>query len=106
MRVQRVASAVGAPSWTVVGRDHLPIAPVESFLAHLSDQRRSPNTVRAYAFDLKDYFTYLGLRGLDWARLRYDELAGFKPWLRLPPAARAGEIAVLPSVQSACAEST
>ena len=77
-----------------------------SFLSHLTDQRRSPNTVRAYAFDLKDYFAYLTSRGLDWAQLRYDELAGFKPWLRLPPAARAGEIAVLPSAQSACIEST
>ncbi|WP_407664226.1 site-specific integrase [Micromonospora parastrephiae] len=56
---------------------------MESFLSHLADQRRSPNTVRAYAFDLKDYFAYLTSRGLDWAHLRYDELAGFKPWLRL-----------------------
>jgi integrase/recombinase XerD len=101
-----VSQAGGEGSWTLLSDDHLPVPPVEAYLSHLADQRRSPNTVRAYAFDLKDYFAYLGSRGLDWARLRYDELAGFKPWLRLPPAARAGEIAVLPSVQSACTEST
>ncbi|MFF1748157.1 site-specific integrase, partial [Streptomyces mirabilis] len=27
---------------------------------------RSPNTVRAYAYDLKHYWTFLAHRGLDW----------------------------------------
>ena len=77
MRVQRVAaSGSAAESWTLLDDDHLPVGPVEQFLAHLSDQDRSPNTVRAYAFDLKDYFTYLRSRKLNWAQLRYDELAG------------------------------
>lgn len=98
--------ADGEPSWTVVGPDHLAVEPIEEFLSHLVNQRRSPNTVRAYSYDLKDYFEYLRGRGLDWARLRYDELAAFKPWLRLSLAARRGEIAVLPSVESACTEST
>jgi hypothetical protein len=43
----------------------------------LTDQRRSPNTVKAYAHDLKDYLEYLTGRGLAWDRLRYDELAAF-----------------------------
>jgi site-specific recombinase XerD len=50
--------------------------PVDQFLAHLRDQRRSANTVKAYAGDLMDYFEYLASRGLQWDRLRYDELAG------------------------------
>jgi integrase/recombinase XerD len=107
MRVQRVAGLdADEESWTVLGDDWLPVLPVEQFLSHLSDQRRSPNTVKAYAHDLKDYFDYLGWRGLTWDRLRYDELAAFKPWLRLPPAARRGEISVLPATVSACSEST
>lgn len=28
-------------SWTVLGADWLPVIPVEAFLAHLTDQRRS-----------------------------------------------------------------
>jgi integrase/recombinase XerD len=107
MRVQRVAGLdADEESWTVLGDDWLPVLPVEQFLSHLSDQRRSPNTVKAYAHDLKDYFDYLGRRGLAWDRLRYDELAAFKPWLRLPPAARRGEISVLPATVSACSLST
>jgi len=104
---QRVACPdADEPSWTVLGDDWLPVEPVEEFLTHLSDQRRSPNTVKAYAHDLKDYFGYLARRELAWDRLRYDELAGFKPWLRLPAAARRGEIAVLPTVEPECGEST
>ena len=108
MRVQRVAAVGGLEeSWTLLGRDWVPVAPVDQFLSHLTDQRRSPNTVKAYAHDLKDYFAYLEHRGLAWDRLRYDELAAFKPWLRLPAEARLGAaLAVLPSVTSACAEST
>jgi hypothetical protein len=37
----------------------------------------SPNTVKAYAQDLKDDVEYLDGRRLDWRRWRYDELAGF-----------------------------
>jgi integrase len=107
MRVQRVAPVeAGEESWTVLGDDWRPVVPIEHFLAHLTDQQRSPNTVKAYAHDLKDYFEYLTGRGLVWDRLRYDELAAFKPWLRLPPAARRGEISVLPATVSACSEST
>jgi integrase/recombinase XerD len=64
------------------------VVPVELFLAHLKDQGRSPNTVKAYAHDLKDHFAYLEGRGADWQWLRLDELARFKPWLRLSPAQR------------------
>ena len=77
VRVQRVVSPEdGAESWTVLADDCAPVEPVELFLAHLSDQGRSPNTVKAYAHDLKDYFEYLEGRSADWRRLRFDELAG------------------------------
>lgn len=107
MRVQRVSSLdIVDQSWTVVGSDWLPVMPVETLLAHLTDQRRSPNTVKAYAHDLKDYFEYLLARDLVWDLVRYDELARFKPWLQLSGAGRRGEISVLPSMASACTEST
>lgn len=43
-------------SWTVVGDDAVPIEPVERYLAFMTDVARSPNTVKAYAHDLKDWF--------------------------------------------------
>jgi integrase/recombinase XerD len=98
VRVQRVVLPDdGTESWTVLADDWAPVEPVELFLAHLSDQGRSPNTVKAYAHDLKDYFEYLEGRGMDWRRLRFDELAGFKPWLRLSPAQSRGGVTALPS---------
>ena len=107
MRVQRVVPPDGgAESWTVLGDDWALVEPVEAFLAHLSDQERSPNTVKAYAHDLKDYFEYLRGRGVDWRRVRFDELAGFKPWLRLSPAQRRGGVVALPSAQPYCTAST
>ena len=54
--VRRVRMPVtGAQSWTVIGPDRLPVEPVESYLAWLGHIERSPNTVRAYAHDLKLY---------------------------------------------------
>ncbi len=44
----------GTRSWTVLGDDDVPVVPVDRFLACLTDIGRSPNTVRAYAFDLKN----------------------------------------------------
>lgn len=100
MRVQRVLMPdSSAESWTVLGDDHAPVEPVERWLAYLSAADRSPNTVKGYAHDLKDWFGYLAGRGLDWRAVRLEDLGGFVAWLRLPPAARDGRVLVLPSVQ-------
>lgn len=103
MRVQRVLMpGSGVESWTVVGDDHVPVEPVERFLAYLASIERSPNTVKAYAHDLKDWFTFLGRRDLDWQTVTLEDVAGFVAWLRLPPAGRDGRVAVLPTVEHHC----
>ena len=97
MIVQRVVtSGLEAESWTVLGEDGSPVGPIERFLAYLSDIGRSPNTVRAYAHDLKDYFWFLRRRGLDWREVRLEDIGEFVRWLRQPPAGRDGLVAVLP----------
>ncbi len=53
----------GTRSWTVLGDDDVPVVPVDRFLAYLTDIGRSPNTVKAYSHDLKDYWEFLGFRG-------------------------------------------
>jgi site-specific recombinase XerD len=99
MRVQRVAMPTSrVESWTVLGGDDIPVEPVERFLAYLTDIERSPNTVKAYAHDLKDFWVFLADRGLDWRLVRLEDLGEYVAWLRLPPAGRAGALAVLPSV--------
>ena len=61
MRVQRVVMpGSGRESWTVLGDDLRPVEPVERFLAYLASIEKSPNTIKAYAHDLKDWFIYPG----------------------------------------------
>lgn len=86
MRVQRVLMPDSTEeSWTLLGDDHVPVKPVERFLGYLASIEKSPNTVKAYAHDLKDWFTYLVAHGLDWTTATLEDVAGFVAWLRLPP---------------------
>jgi integrase len=82
-RVQRVVEH-GRESWTVIGVERRPVDPVEAFLRWLTDIERSPNTVRAYAGDLHQFWEFVGLRGYDWADLGLEELGDFTSWLRSP----------------------
>src|SRR6266567_4914029 len=103
MRVQRVLMpGPGAESWTVLDDDQVPVEPVERFLAYLSSIEKSPNTVKAYAHDLKDWFAYLAGRHLDWQVVTVEQVAGFVAWLRLPPQVRGGQVAVLPAAGHYC----
>src|SRR6266852_1259844 len=92
-----VVPGPGTLSWTVLGDDDVPVVPVDRFLAYLTDIGRSPNTVRAYAHDLKDYWVFIGFRGLDWREARLEDVGEFIAWLQLPAAGRSGKVAVLPS---------
>lgn len=88
----------GAQSSTVLS-DGVVVDAADRFLAHLTAIERSPNTVRAYAHDLRDYFEFLDRRGLGWDRVALEDLGRFISWLRLPPQARAGNVAQLPWVE-------
>jgi site-specific recombinase XerD len=100
MHVQRVTVATSpVDSWTVLGDDDVPVGPIERYLAFLTDTDKSPNTVKAYAHDLKDYWVFLDRSGLDWRETRLEDIGEFISWLRLPPSGRSGKVAVLPSVQ-------
>ena len=64
------------------------------------------DTASADKNDLKDTGAFLGFRGLDWREARLEDVGEFVAWLQLPPAGRAGEVAVLPSVTARSAAST
>jgi integrase/recombinase XerD len=101
MHVQRVVLPTSqVESWTVLGDDGSPVEPIERYLAYLTDIERSPNTVKAYAHDLKDYWVFLTLRSLDWREVRLEDIGEYVAWLRLPPVGRDGVVAVLPSVEA------
>jgi integrase/recombinase XerD len=76
----------------------LVVEPAERFLAHLTAIDRSPNTVRAYAHDLRDYFEFLECHGLQWNQVTLEDLGRFVSWLRLPADARNGRVMMLPWV--------
>ena len=74
-RMQPVMMAFGdAESWTLVDRDAAVVEPAEGFLSHLHAVERSPNTVKAYAHDLRDWFEFLDQHGLDWSRVRLEDV--------------------------------
>ena len=107
MRVQRVLMpGTEFESWTVLGDDHMPVEPIERFLSYLASIEKSPNTIKAYAHDLKDWLTYLDRHGVDWRAARLEDVAGFVAWLRMPPQARNGLVAVLPTVEPHCSASS
>lgn len=68
-------------------------------MAYLPDVERSPNTVRAYGHDVKDFFVFLSERGLDWTEVRLEDLGEFVAGLALPPDARGGRVPVLAPLQ-------
>jgi integrase/recombinase XerD len=107
MRVQRVVMpGSGRESWTLLGHDLRPVEPVERFLAYLAAAEKSPNTIKAYAHDLKDWWAYLAGHRLEWQSVTLEDVAGFVAWLRLPPEARDGRVAVLPTVEHHCSAAT
>ena len=103
MRVQRVIMpSPEIESWTLLGDDHVPLEPVERFLGYLTSIEKSPNTIKAYAHDLKDWFTYLDGHDVNWQSVTLEDLAEFVAWLRLPPEARDRKVTVLPTVEHHC----
>jgi len=65
-----------------------PVGPVCRFLSHLGDREFSPNTMAAYAYDLKYLFTFLEKEGLDWQDLRAPHMLGLLSFLRQVPSRR------------------
>lgn len=83
-RVRLPARAID--SFTVIGPDLRPVELIDEYLAWLTDCERSPNTVEAYAHDLRAFWTFLTERGLRWDQVDVLELAEFAAWARRPAA--------------------
>jgi integrase/recombinase XerD len=76
------------------------------FLAHLTAIERSPGTVRAYAFDLRDYFEFLTAHEIDWRTVRLEHVGRFVGWLRLPPTMRTASVTSLSTIEARCSVPT
>ena len=73
-------------SFTVIGPDLRPVELIDEYLAWLTDCERSPNTVEAYAHDLRAFWTFLAERGLRWDQVDVMEAGEFAAWARRPAA--------------------
>lgn len=82
MAVQRI-ECEATRTWTVVGRDYLPVGPVEEFLEFLRVARSaSPHTVRSYARALSVWWDYLQAAGLAWDAVMLPTFTPFLSVLR------------------------
>lgn len=63
----------------------LPVPAVVVFLGWLTAAGRSPNTVKAYAYDLLHFFEFLAERELSWAQFTAREAFDFVEYLRAQP---------------------
>jgi len=85
MKVQRVRlPETNQMTWLVLDDDYVPIQPILSYLTFLQDLARSPNTLRAVAHHLKQFWDYLRDAHLCWTEIDVAQLAGFITWLRRP----------------------
>lgn len=68
-------------TWTVLAQDYSTVGPVEDWLeAHRSDW--SPNTVRAYAIGLAQWWSFLEHRGECWSEVGPTTFGAFLAWQR------------------------
>ena len=81
-RSQRLLLPGGERTWTVLGRDHVPVGPAEEYLEYLRVQRVSPNTVKSYARALALWWEYLAQFELGWDGVMLEDFGGFLSWLR------------------------
>jgi integrase/recombinase XerD len=84
LRVQRVVTPSGRIGWTLIGQDGNPVEPVDAYLRYRFNGEASPNTLKAYAHDLKHFFVFLAEQRLDWRTLPPADLGMFTAWLRRP----------------------
>lgn len=106
MQVARVLdTASDAVSFTLLDEDGV-VAPAERYLRYLAETERPPNTIKAHAHDLKDWFSFLIERGCDWQSVGLEDVGAFIRWLRRPPRTRDRSVSVLPVVGSHCSEAT
>lgn len=84
MRVQEIVTQTYQKRYVVVDENGNLVVPVIRYLKYLNAIGRARNTLRAYAYSLSLYFTYLAQQDLDYECVTLDDLGGFVLWLKNP----------------------
>ena len=89
---------------SLVDDDDQPVEVVDRFLAHLGERGFSPNTLRAYGYDLKKFFTFLAAERTTWQQFGPADALRFLGYLRRQPSGRPAQrlgLSVLPGGERA-----
>jgi integrase len=84
----RSTDAVGGLSVELVDESGAPVVVVSAFLRHLAARGCSPNTVAAYAYDLRHLWCFLSAHGLDWREFGPPHALELLEALRATPSRR------------------
>lgn len=68
--------------WIVLDRDFLPIPQIDSYLKYLHSVGKSPNTIRSYAYHLKEFWLFLGSMDYEWDQITLNEMSQFISFLK------------------------
>ena len=69
--------------WIVIGSDYFPIEQISLYLKYLHSTGKSPNTIRAYAYHLKEFWLFLDNSQLEWDDIGLVEMSQFINWLKI-----------------------
>lgn len=73
---------------SLLEKDGHPVEVADRFLAHLAERGLSPNTLRAYGYDLKKFFAFLAVEGGSWQQFGPADALRFLGYLRRQPSGR------------------
>lgn len=85
MRVRKIHNEAGTKHFELLDEGDEPIPEVQGFLRYLEIQGKSPNTVSAYAYDLKHFFSFLAKEGLTCEKFSAAESINLLEYLRYLP---------------------
>lgn len=68
--------------WLMLDENYQVVEPIQRYLTFLCGSK-SPNTVEAYGYDLKNWWSFLNYKGLDWRNVELSDLEDFAYWLRV-----------------------
>jgi integrase/recombinase XerD len=68
--------------WLMLDEDYQIVEPIQRYLTFLTTSR-SPNTVEAYAYDLRSWWEFISLKALDWRNVNLSDVEDFSYWLRV-----------------------
>ena len=100
MKVQKgIVPESNRQCWIVLDENYLPVEPIQKYLFYLDNLERSPNTISAYAHNLKLYWEFLLDKQFDWKTINMENLSDFIHWLRNP---NKNVISVQPQASQRC----